>query len=867
MVADPQDAASFANTPLEIETGHLPRLLLRRVALLLFVVTAVPLVLAQFMPVHPEIVMWAQRVLVVPALLLLFMRRINVAFASWFMVVFLWLLVTACVIRYTGPGGIMATAYLVVTSVSAALLPKRFWLPILVASLVACGALVHAEYAGNWQPNGFDVDDAWLELTIQFALLAIASLLIFWGRDQVSNAIDALRDRDGELDEHRTLVDQRSAELAANNARLQLESQQRRQSMEQLRQTEMALRSSEKRYRAVFDHDPNAVIIADLVSQEIVDANPSATRLFGYERDELLRMTVPQLSPDEQPKWTDEDADLLAIDKATFHNLSVYEWQFESASGEQFPAEVRLVRLPKTANEEQYFQMSIVDIAERRYALNALRESEARYRTLVEKAPDAIVIIDVDRQAIVEANENAALLFGTTISDLLTADLAELMPLDADGPFQSFSDIADETADGQQVTIEFERPDSAETPMTLEAHIIKMPANNRNLLRASMVSATRSRRAEDIVAALPGCVSVLSLDGNVIWANTAFVERFDLDPTRLNHVSIRRFISTETFNAMLSQLREESGRRRFTLDAQTSSGTPMRLNASTLIIEYQNRAAILFMPEEDAAVSDSLELSDDQDDARNAVIVSAEDAQAFKELIGIMLNHATIAASKLPTDNPARPHLDRSLEAAKSFAQLSRTTVGEPQAARITVTSVNVNALIDRNRKLFELTIPHHLSIDYALAHALPEIHADGDLVKRMVAGLIINAAEAIGDEPGLIVVETESVMISAETQAPYITHTGVLLKPGRYVGITIRDNGDGYNSATLSRLFDPTTGGKGARLSAIVRVVRGHRGGLRVTSEEGIGTSLTLVFPAVSTVISSMSGQQPSASTGMPSA
>ncbi len=849
MVVDSRDVPSneFVNR-MDENAQLMPERILRRIAVAIFFAVSIPLFIHQFYPLPPETLLWIKPLLPAPIVILLALQSRKKHVAAWLTVILLWGAATVAVLRYSGVGGAPATAYILVTFLAAVILPGRRWLIVFELSLFVTAAMAYAQYIGMYAPIGYVVGEEWAPQLIQLSLLLAVGALIHWSSTGLQKSFQEVQLKNNELEEQHSLLEQRSAEISATSARLQLESQQRRQSMEKLRETEVALRASEKRYRTVFDHDPNAVVIADLLSQQIVDVNSSATRLFGYQHDQMLELTMPELSPDAQPDWVNNDADLLAIDKATFHDLSMYEWVFEKSYGEQFPAEVRMVRLPASGSDRQLFQMSIVDITERHYALRALRESEARYRTIVENAPDAILIVDADKHCLVDVNENAVMLFGRSRVELLAGDVESVMPLDsAETGYQSFIDVADAICEGGHAAVEFTRLDAEGQEVTLEAHIVKLPAGDRKLLRASITDVTRRRVAEDMVSALPGCVSVVSLDGDVMWANASFTERFELPADRLSGVSIRRFVGTEDYDNVVAELRDQSGKRAFTLDVQSSGGRQESVDAVVSLIEFRSRPAVLMLVADAARPNGSALMVE----PASGIVISDEDAEEMQNLAGVMVNQATIAISKLDTNDVARGHIERSLEAAKRFVELGRDSFGEPKGSNIAVTPVELNKLIDKYGDLFELTISPHLSIDYVLSPGLPEIHADGDLMKRMLAGLVINAAEAIGNEPGLIVIETKVVEISAESQSPYIMHTGTLLKPGRYVAVSVDDNGSGFNSAALRRLFDPSSGGSAARLSAIVRVVRGHRGGLKVTSEEGHGSSFTAVFPAVTSAVS----------------
>jgi CheY-like chemotaxis protein len=113
---------------------------------------------------------------------------------------------------------------------------------------------------------------------------------------------------------------------------------------------------------------------------------------------------------------------------------------------------------------------------------------------------------------------------------------------------------------------------------------------------------------------------------------------------------------------------------------------------------------------------------------------------------------------------------------------------------------------------------------------------------------LILNAAEAIGPRPGTVTIRTGFSDITPSDRHIW-RHTGEPLPAGRYVVLEVSDNGCGMDAETLPRIFDPffTTKftGRGLGLAAVLGIVRGHHGGLRVESTPGAGTTFQLAFPA----------------------
>jgi FixJ family two-component response regulator len=113
---------------------------------------------------------------------------------------------------------------------------------------------------------------------------------------------------------------------------------------------------------------------------------------------------------------------------------------------------------------------------------------------------------------------------------------------------------------------------------------------------------------------------------------------------------------------------------------------------------------------------------------------------------------------------------------------------------------------------------------------------------------LMLNAAEAIGDEGGQVTIRT-GIQALSEDDGHYSHLTRVPLQPGPYAFLEVEDDGPGMDALTLPRIFDPffTTKftGRGLGLAAVLGIMRGHRGGISVSSEPGRGTTFKLLFPA----------------------
>ncbi len=124
------------------------------------------------------------------------------------------------------------------------------------------------------------------------------------------------------------------------------------------------LKQSEQRYRTLVDHAPEGVLLLSTHKGGFVDANENACRMFGRTREELIDCSLEDISTEFQPNGLPTTAAITqAIESTLAGNTSVLMWDFVHSAGNQFPCEVRLVRLP--ASQDILIRGSITDISER----------------------------------------------------------------------------------------------------------------------------------------------------------------------------------------------------------------------------------------------------------------------------------------------------------------------------------------------------------------------------------------------------------------------------------------------------------------------------------------------------------------------
>lgn len=139
------------------------------------------------------------------------------------------------------------------------------------------------------------------------------------------------------------------------------------------------------------------------------------------------------------------------------------------------------------------------ELHDRLAAQAALQRSETRWRTMIQHAPEAILVLDRTGGKFVEANENACQLLRMDRSAFASSSLVELLaPAQPDGstPARLVDDWLDRTAKGESLTREVLLRDTHGKDMHCEFRLVEMPGEQSNLLRVSITDITDRKKAE-----------------------------------------------------------------------------------------------------------------------------------------------------------------------------------------------------------------------------------------------------------------------------------------------------------------------------------------------------------------------------------
>jgi two-component system NtrC family sensor kinase len=184
--------------------------------------------------------------------------------------------------------------------------------------------------------------------------------------------------------------------------------------------TELALEESEVKYRNLFEKSTDGIFIYEPDTKNIIEANKATAKIYGYQHSELIGMSVLKFSAE-----VNESANAIKTIKKEGSIEVPLRWH-KKKTGEIFPVNI-IGSETIIGGKKAMFAVS-KDLTELTKAETALRESEKRYRRIIEGANDAIFIADVTNGLIVDANAKAEELIGLTRKEIIGMHHRELHP-------------------------------------------------------------------------------------------------------------------------------------------------------------------------------------------------------------------------------------------------------------------------------------------------------------------------------------------------------------------------------------------------------------------------------------------------------
>ncbi|NPU86459.1 MAG: PAS domain S-box protein [Syntrophaceae bacterium] len=624
-------------------------------------------------------------------------------------------------------------------------------------------------------------------------------------------------------------------------------------------QTKSDLEAAEERYRLLFE---NTGIAMMFITEDTTVAlvNKEFEKLTGYSKAGV----------EGKLSWTDliaHEADLERM--RMFHRLrridpdlapGVYDTKIRNRDGELRDVMIRVTMIPGTA----YSLASLLDMTETRQAERATRESEQKYRALVENMQDTLYRCDLKGHLTFLSPSGASLLDYDSLEELIGKNIATDL---YESPDERDRLLQELQKNGRVVNYEvtLKRRDGSLVTVSTNSHFFHDEDGNILGVEGIFSNITQRKQAEEksrqseekfstVFMTAPDCIAITRMrDGRIIDVNLGFEEitgwkrseaigRTSLDIRFWADPAAREFM-VEELKAGRDVVQREFhfGRKDGSVRNGIYSARPINLSGeSCLIFVLQDITHWRTLEEERRKLEKQLFQAQKMDAIGQLAGGVAHDFNNI--LMGIQGN---ISLLQMEHD-PAHPHcrrLSRIEEHVKRGANLTRQLLGFAREGKYEVRTLSVNDLVQKSAQFF-IETRREIEADFWLQEDVDPVEADAGQIEQVLLNLFINAGHAM-PRGGYLHIQTSNMVLREEDARLLET------KPGNYVRISISDTGVGMDRETLKRVFEPffTTraqeGGSGLGLASAYGIIRNHGGLINAYSEPGRGSTFNIYLPS----------------------
>jgi len=222
-------------------------------------------------------------------------------------------------------------------------------------------------------------------------------------------------------------------------------------------------------------------------------------------------------------------------------------------------------------------------------------------------------------------------------------------------------------------------------------------------------------------------------------------------------------------------------------------------------------------------------------------------AHDFNNILTSIVGNTDLALMRLNPESPVRDNLQRIEKAATRAADLAKQMLAYSGKGKFVIESISLNRLVEEMTHLLEVSISKKAILRFNFAKELPSVEGDATQLRQIIMNLVINASEAIGDKSGVIAISTGCMQCDRR----YLSSAWLdeNMPEGVYAWLEVADTGCGMDRDTASKIFDPFFStkftGRGLGMAAVLGIVRGHKGAIKLYSEPGRGTTFKVLLPA----------------------
>jgi len=615
------------------------------------------------------------------------------------------------------------------------------------------------------------------------------------------------------------------------------------------------LSRSEKRFRDMADLLPQVIYETDPEGL-ITFVNQAVLPIFSVKPEELIgKINVfDMMVPEDRHRALETKEKILRGEK-----LSICQYTIKNFAGKEFPVFAQTV--PVYQGEKLVGLRGIlVDISEQKQAEANLRESEARFRTVVESLDEGIIITDPD-DCIIYVNSRILSMTGYSLKEMLARNAGKLLLTGEDyraglnrlklrkqGIYSKYVTQI-RRKDGSFFWAEVNgapfRNNAGEIVGTLRA----ITDITERFLAEERLRANEERYRELFENALVG-ITVTTVDGQMKACNPAFAKIFrfgSVEEALQSNIGVL-YPDAQEREKLLQLIRSRKKLEYYELELKNRQGKQVYVMANMIGSfnekgELEEITTYIFDDTPRKEIEQQLNQAQKMESLGTLAGGIAHD---FNNLLSVINGYSELLLAQKNLAERTAKFIRQIHEAGERAANLTTQILAFSRKQNIQPKIVDINETVQNISKMIRRLIGEDIILKTFFNSSETRVKIDPVQIEQVVMNLAVNARDAMPDG-GTLTIATGMINLDDEYARRHVD-----VKPGPYVLLTVRDEGIGMDASTLTKVLEPffTTKGKGRGtglgLSTVYGIVKQNGGHIGVNSEPGQGTTFNIYLPLV---------------------
>lgn len=496
--------------------------------------------------------------------------------------------------------------------------------------------------------------------------------------------------------------------------------------------------------------------------------------------------------------------------------------------------------------------MSLQQIAEL-CARAVVRHSENTklrlFRGLIDQSNDAIYVIDVQTSRFIETNEAASLFLGYGREEFLSLGVIDISATHPDlaswqQSIEFLRTVPYHVFEGEQI-----HKDGSRLPVEVNVRLLRHEGNEyilsvardiRDRKRAADALVEEKNKLEAVLTSLGDGVTVQDRQFKILYQNKIHKAKQGDHKGELCYHAYQG-LDTICKGCLLVRCFEDGNTHRRETSATTPEGKTIYLEVSASPV--RDAQGNIYAGIETVRDITSRKLLEQELVKRQKLesvgVLAGGIAHDFNNMLTAILGNVSLASLKLPRDSESQQLLSSAERACSRAKNLTQQLLTFSKGGAPVTQTASISSLIAESAT-FTLRGSKARCVVGPIPEDLWPVDVDEGQIDQVIQNLVKNAEQAM-PQGGSVYVSAENIEV--------LDNVIPSLREGKYIKITIKDEGVGISPSMLENIFDPyfttKTSGSGLGLAVCYSIIVNHRGIITVESSERVGTAFSIFLPA----------------------